>query len=73
MTDGFGDGQVDFGDLMSAEEDSISAVCERSQCDAFAAEGLRDAPEPSLEADVSLGGGDAAHDLAALGAPEPWP
>src|SRR5262245_21415415 len=58
-------GQVDICDLVGGEEDAVLAVRrERSDGDALATEGLRDLPVPSFEADVVLGCGDRADDLA---------
>src|SRR6202000_3034696 len=49
----------------AGEEDAVAAVlAERSDGDAFAAEGLWDPPEPTLEVDVGLGRGDDADELA---------
>src|SRR5947208_13669673 len=60
-------GQVDFGNLVSGEEDAVLAVCrERSDGDALATEGLRHLPVPCFEADVVLGCGDRANDLTLI-------
>lgn len=64
MTDTFPIGQVDGCDLVGGEEDAVLAVRgARPDGDALAAEGLWNRPQPSLEADVVLGGRDRAHDL----------
>src|SRR6218665_3218800 len=58
---------IDFCDLRGAEEDAVKSVAvERTDCERFAHEGFRHAPEPAFEGEVSLGGIDATHDLAAV-------
>src|SRR6187551_2895701 len=67
MTDGFWSGQVDGCDPMRREADCVEAVLAAgADCERFAAEGLRDFPEFSPEADIILGKGDSAHDLTAV-------
>src|ERR1700745_3450727 len=57
-------GQVDAGDLMSAEVDAVLAIeCKRPDGEAFTLKGLRHLPKPPLEADIGLGGGDGADDV----------
>src|SRR5262252_5068501 len=64
MTDTLVVGQVDGCDLMGGEEDAVVALGgERADRQALAAEGLRDLPQSSLEADIGLGGRDRSHDL----------
>src|SRR6266567_3789747 len=64
MTDTFGAGQVDGSDPMACEEDAVFSVgASGTDGDAFSAESLGHFPELSLEVDVVLGGGHAAHDL----------
>src|SRR5262245_56166319 len=67
MTDTLVDGQVDGCDLVGAEEDAVLAIGgEWTDSDALAAEGARNVPQPSLEADVVLGGADGADNLAVV-------
>lgn len=50
---------------MSGKEDAVASVpVEGTDSDVFTAEGLWDFPHLTLEADIGLGGGDTAHDLA---------
>src|SRR6201987_1477933 len=67
MVDTIWFGQIDGSDLSGAKEDTVVAVGDaRSNSNAFAAEGLRHFPEPALEADIVLGGGDRAYDLVLI-------
>src|SRR5262245_15933065 len=57
-------GQVDFGDLVSCEEDAVLAIGgERSDGDTLAPEGLQHLPVPCFEADVVFGCRDRANNL----------
>ena len=61
MADTFGVGQVDKSDAVGGEKDAIFSVgVEGPKREAFAAKGLRNFPEPTLEADIGLRRGDAA-------------
>src|SRR4051812_48904494 len=67
MTDTFSARQVDAGDLVGGEENSVLAVFRcRPDGETFAAEGLRHLPQLAFEADVGLGGRYGAHDLGAV-------
>ncbi len=67
MTDSFVSGQVDFGDLPAAEENpEVTVAGQRPNGHALAAKRARNQPHPALEADVSFGGRDAAHNLVAV-------
>src|SRR3954449_2613677 len=64
MADSLFVGQVDGCDLVSCEEDAVMAIgAEWADGEAFAPEGLRDLPQPALEADIGFSGGDGTHDL----------
>src|SRR6516164_4585523 len=67
IADTFSARQVDDSDLVSGKEDPVlCTVCRGPDGQALAAKGLGDLPKASLEADVGLGRGDAAHDLVAV-------
>src|SRR3978361_207011 len=67
MTDTFSARQVDGGDLVSGEENSVAAVPRYGpDGQSFATKGLRDFPLLALETDVGLGGWHNAHDLCAV-------
>src|SRR5882757_11194607 len=62
MTDTFAARQVDGGDLMGGEENAVLGTAwRRPDGKTLSAEGLRNLPEPALEADVSLGGRYGPH------------
>src|SRR5262245_4401380 len=64
MADTFFGGQVDSCNLVGTEEDAVvSVVGQGPNGDALAPEGLGHLPQPILEADIVLRGGDRAHDL----------
>src|SRR5882757_5265837 len=67
MTDTFAARQVDGGDLMGGEENAVLGTAwRRPDGKTLSAEGLRNLPEPALEADVSLGGRYGPHNLVAV-------
>jgi hypothetical protein len=67
MTDTLGAGQVDGGDLVCGEEDSVFSVdVKGTDGETFAAEGLRDFPQAAFEADIGFGGGDGADQCVGL-------
>src|ERR1051325_1039410 len=64
MADSLVVGQVDGCDRVGGEADRVAAIGrEWPDCEAFAAEGLRDFPQPAAEADIGLGRGDGTDDL----------
>src|SRR5689334_22825602 len=65
IVDTFWVAQIDRSDLMSGKENSEFPVgTERANGEPLAAEGLRDFPEPPLEADIGLRRGDRTDELA---------
>ena len=65
MVDTFGVTQIDRCDLMGGKEYSkLSVGTEVANGESLTAKGLWDFPEPSLEADIGLRGGDGTDDLA---------
>ena len=67
MTDTFALGQVDVCNFVGSEEDAVLTFgCARPDGEAFAAEGFRDFPELSFEADIGFGGTDAANDFTVV-------
>ena len=65
IVDTFWVAQIDRCDLMSGKENSeVPVGTERANSEPLAAEGLRDFPEPPLEADIGLRRGDRTDELA---------